>query len=236
MNILRLTKWCATVAFLSLIATFALNQYCAAQQASVAAQDGVEVLTRGPVHEAFAETITFDPEPGIVAPKAPPADIEEVPPQQRPAGRNVTWIPGYWAWDDERNDFLWLSGIWRALPPGRQWVPGYWGQSRTWLSMDFGLLGRCSGSRDSILARAAGNGRGWSQHCRDFRGRNLVAGLLGLAAKPLCMAPRILDARASRLGLGARPLRVDTQRLRLRRWLLRLLGSASRCCVCAGLF
>ena len=88
------------------------------------------MLTRGPVHEAFAETITFDPEPGIVAPQAPPADIEEVPPQQRPEGKNLAWIPGYWAWDDERNDFLWLSGIWRALPPGRQWVPGYWGQSQ----------------------------------------------------------------------------------------------------------
>ena len=98
--------------------------------APAAGQDGVEVLTRGPVHEAFAETITFDPEPGIVAPKAPPAAIEEVPPQQRPEGKNVTWIPGYWGWDDERNDFLWVSGIWRALPPGRQWVPGYWGQSR----------------------------------------------------------------------------------------------------------
>ena len=35
----------------------------------------------------------------------------------------MAWIPGYWAWDDERNDFLWISGIWRALPPGRQWVP-----------------------------------------------------------------------------------------------------------------
>ena len=30
------------------------------------------MLTRGPVHEAFAETVTFDPEPGIVVPKAPP--------------------------------------------------------------------------------------------------------------------------------------------------------------------
>src|SRR5688572_21720868 len=129
MNISCLTKWCATVAFLSLIATFALNRYCTAQQALVATQEGVEVLTRGPVHEAFAETITFDPEPGIVAPKEPPAAIEEVPPLQRPAGKNVTWIPGYWAWDDERNDFLWISGIWRALPPDRQWVPGYWGQS-----------------------------------------------------------------------------------------------------------
>ena len=92
-------------------------------------ENGVEVLTRGPVHEAFAETVTFDPEPGIVTPKAPPAAIEELPPEQRPEGANVAWIPGYWAWDDERADFLWVSGIWRALPPGRQWVPGYWGRA-----------------------------------------------------------------------------------------------------------
>ena len=82
------------------------------------------MLTRGPVHEAFAETITFDPEPGIVAPQAPPADIEEVPPQQRPEGKNVAWIPGYWAWDDERNDFLWLSGIWRACRQVASGCPG----------------------------------------------------------------------------------------------------------------
>ena len=93
------------------------------------ADEGVQVLTRGPVHEAFAETVTFDPEPGIVVPKRPPAAIEELPPEQRLEGANVTWIPGYWAWDDERSDFLWVSGIWRNLPPGRQWVPGYWGQS-----------------------------------------------------------------------------------------------------------
>jgi hypothetical protein len=92
-------------------------------------QAGVEVLTRGPVHEAFAETIAFDPQPGVVIPQTPPALIEEIPPAQRPAGDNVAWIPGYWGWDDERNDFLWISGVWRSLPPGRQWVPGYWAQS-----------------------------------------------------------------------------------------------------------
>ena len=138
MNVIRITKWCMATALVALGTTIGLNQHIAAQppqppqrpNAPAAVQDGVEVLTRGPVHEAFAETITFDPEPGIVAPQAPPADIEEVPPQQRPEGKNLAWIPGYWAWDDERNDFLWLSGIWRALPPGRQWVPGYWGQSQ----------------------------------------------------------------------------------------------------------
>ena len=97
----------------------------------------MEVLTRGPVHEAFAETVTYNPEPGVVAPKAPPAAIEEVPPAERPEGDNVAWIPGYWGWDEERNDFLWVSGVWRALPPGRQWVPGYWaksGQGSQWTS------------------------------------------------------------------------------------------------------
>ena len=90
---------------------------------------GVQVLTRGPVHEAFAGMVTFNPEPGIVVPKAPPAAIEEVPPGERPVGNNVTWIPGYWAWDEERTDFVWVSGTWRALPPGRQWMAGYWGQT-----------------------------------------------------------------------------------------------------------
>ena len=86
----------------------------------------IQVQTRGPVHEAFAETISFDPEPGIVVQNEPPEAIEEVPPDQRPEGENVAWIPGYLAWDDEREDFLWISGIWRDLPPGRQWIPGYW--------------------------------------------------------------------------------------------------------------
>ena len=90
-------------------------------------EDGMQVLTRGPVHEAFAETVTFDPEAGLVVPNRPPAAIEELPPEQRLEGANVAWIPGYWAWDDERSDFLWVSGIWRNLPPNRQWVPGYWG-------------------------------------------------------------------------------------------------------------
>ncbi len=89
-------------------------------------EEGVQVLTRGPVHEAFAETISFDAEPGIIVPKQPPEAIEEVPPELRPEGDNVAWIPGYVAWDDEREDFLWVSGIWRDLPPGRQWMPGYW--------------------------------------------------------------------------------------------------------------
>lgn len=91
---------------------------------------GTEVLTRGPMHEAFAGLVAFDPEPGNVAPEMPPEAIEEIPPRHKPQGANVEWIFGYWAWDEESREFLWVSGIWRNLPPGRQWVPGYWSRAR----------------------------------------------------------------------------------------------------------
>lgn len=129
MNSQYVLKGCLIAAVVTVGTQFNWDRRVAAQQTSAGAVKGVEVLTRGPVHEAFAETVTFDPQPGIVVPKAPPDAIEELPPDQKPEGENVAWIPGYWAWDDEREDFLWVSGIWRALPPGRQWVPGYWGQS-----------------------------------------------------------------------------------------------------------
>jgi hypothetical protein len=137
MNAYRIASSCIVAALLAISFAAAFNNAAALQQEPSDGQQGVEVLTRGPIHEAFAETVTFDPQPGLVAPKAPPAPIEELPPQQRPQGANVAWIPGYWAWDDERTDFLWVSGIWRALPPGRQWVPGYWaatGQGAQWTS------------------------------------------------------------------------------------------------------
>ena len=93
------------------------------------ASKGCKCSLAGRYTRRSPETVTYDPEPGIVVPKAPPAAIEELPPDQKPEGDNVAWVPGYWAWDDERSDFLWVSGIWRDLPPGRQWVPGYWGKS-----------------------------------------------------------------------------------------------------------
>ena len=90
----------------------------------------IEVLTRGPVHEAFAQPVTFDEEAAYIITRRPPAAIEEMPPDQRPAGNHIDWIPGYWAWDSDRNDFIWVSGCWRAVPPNTSWVPGYWAQVR----------------------------------------------------------------------------------------------------------
>jgi|GEM_PF-687859 len=89
-------------------------------------EEGVELLARGPVHEAFAEPIVDNPEGTLIISLQPPEAIDEVPPEYKPEGDNVIWIPGYWAWEDERKDFIWISGIWRNIPPGQRWVPGYW--------------------------------------------------------------------------------------------------------------
>lgn len=86
----------------------------------------VEHLTRGPLHEAFAEPYEADPRPAPIVPTQPPEPINEVPPEYRPDGENVVWIPGYWSWDDDRTDYIWVSGVWRDVPPEHQWVPGYW--------------------------------------------------------------------------------------------------------------
>src|SRR5579872_2171564 len=87
---------------------------------------GMEVEARGPVHEAFAQPTTGQPAQGPVITKQPPAPVDEVPPDQKPEGDNVQWIPGYWAWDDDTTDFIWVSGCWRIPPPGQRWMPGHW--------------------------------------------------------------------------------------------------------------
>ena len=108
-----------------------------------------QVLTRGPIHEAFAAPVVHDPASGPVLPKQPPDAIQELPPDQKPAGQNIQWIPGYWSWDVSRNDFIWVSGIWREPPPNKQWVPGYWHQVEggsqwvpgTWIPVSAGATG-----------------------------------------------------------------------------------------------
>jgi len=102
-----------------------------------AVEQDAEVLTRGPVHEAFAASVNYEPEAGILVSKQPPEVIDELPPEQELEGENVTWISGYWAWDEDESDFIWISGIWRNIPPDREWVPGYWnevGNQYQWIS------------------------------------------------------------------------------------------------------
>jgi len=89
-------------------------------------QPGVEVLARGPVHEAYASPVDAQPQSGPLVPRQPPNPVEELPPEQRPEGDHVLWIPGYWAWDTDANNYLWVSGVWREAPPARRWLPGSW--------------------------------------------------------------------------------------------------------------
>ena len=95
-------------------------------QDSLEVPEGLSVLTRGPLHEAFASVHQADPQPSALVLKTPPELIDEVPPEYKPDGNNVQWISGYWAWDDAQSDFIWISGIWRDVPPNRRWIPGYW--------------------------------------------------------------------------------------------------------------
>jgi hypothetical protein len=88
--------------------------------------DQAQDLTRGPIQEAFGQPLVFNAQPGPIAPKKPPELIQEVPPDEKPEGDNVAWIPGYWWWDDEGKNFIWVSGFWRTVPPGQVWMPGYW--------------------------------------------------------------------------------------------------------------
>jgi hypothetical protein len=117
---------------LGLLLTFGAGRVtprAAAQQGpELPQQEGVEPQGRGPVHEAFAEPGSARPEPLPVVAKQPPEPVNELPPDQKPDGDNVQWIPGYWTWNEETSDYLWVSGCWRAFPPGRTWMPGTWAQ------------------------------------------------------------------------------------------------------------
>jgi hypothetical protein len=59
--------------------------------------EGEVVMARGPVHEAYAEPIELRPQATPLVEKQPPDPVDEVPPDQKPEGDNVQWIPGYWS-------------------------------------------------------------------------------------------------------------------------------------------
>jgi len=111
------------------LAALLISHELASAQQTAAPDDGISVQACGPVHEAFAQPTDVKPVPGPTEPKQPPDPIAEEPPDQKPEGNNVQWVPGYWAWDTDKQDYLWVSGSWRVPPPNRTWVPGHWVQA-----------------------------------------------------------------------------------------------------------
>lgn len=76
-----------------------------------------------PIHEAFVIRAT-DPLPQEVVATQPPAPIAESrPPQANPL---AIWIPGYWMWIRERQNYEWVCGVWRVPPADHVWSTGYW--------------------------------------------------------------------------------------------------------------
>ncbi|MEK6237824.1 MAG: hypothetical protein N2C14_24200, partial [Planctomycetales bacterium] len=88
--------------------------------------EAVASLTRGPLHEAFAEQYNPNPAPGLTAPSKPPELVQEIPPSLFPNRPGMQWISGYWGWSQDYERFIWISGCWREVPRGRRWIPGYW--------------------------------------------------------------------------------------------------------------
>src|SRR5262245_48555468 len=79
--------------------------------------------SKGWVHEAYLPAVTgINPLEAIST--EPPSPLQEVTPQQPEP--DTIWIPGYWTWDPERNNFVWINGVWRLPPPNQKWIPGYW--------------------------------------------------------------------------------------------------------------
>ena len=95
-----------------------------------------EVLTRGPVHEAFAQPADTRVEAAVTVKQQPPEPLPEIAPNVRPEDENAEWIPGYWAFDGDNNQFIWVTGVYRVPPPNRTFVPGHWANTPegwTWI-------------------------------------------------------------------------------------------------------
>ena len=63
-----------------------------------------------------AISVTFGP---------PPLPVYEQP---LCPGEGYIWVPGYWAWDDDYDDYYWVPGTWVLAPEiGLLWTPPWWG-------------------------------------------------------------------------------------------------------------
>lgn len=101
-------------------------------QANVAANvSQFDTLLSGPVHEAFMQPFNGTAASGVVVQATPPKPLREIAPRFIPQGDDIQWIPGYWSAMPGQNgdsQFVWVSGTFRRMPPGRKWMSGGWVQ------------------------------------------------------------------------------------------------------------
>jgi hypothetical protein len=67
----QLNEFCSVAVWMVTSVAIVGGQAVAQQSGSIRNEE-IEILTRGPVHEAFAETVVFDPEPGLIIRTFPP--------------------------------------------------------------------------------------------------------------------------------------------------------------------
>lgn len=108
---------------------------------SLPTERGYALVLAAPVHEALlfnAGASSHETDP-MVVPNAPPATVKEQAPLAKRSptgssvpqfvGNNVQWIGGYWAWLNDARKYVWVSGLYRDIPPGRQWKSGSWSKT-----------------------------------------------------------------------------------------------------------
>lgn len=83
----------------------------------------IQPYENGPVHEAYVTPVSAELLLDAVE-FEPPEPLNERIPKQLDI--QAEWISGYWKWDLNANDFVWVSGVWRRPPPGHQWIAGFW--------------------------------------------------------------------------------------------------------------
>jgi len=75
----------------------------------------VVVSLSGAVFGQIAISISFGP-PALPIYEQPPCPAE-----------GYIWTPGYWAFDQDYDDYYWVPGTWVEAPEvGLLWTPGYW--------------------------------------------------------------------------------------------------------------
>ncbi|RMF44756.1 MAG: hypothetical protein D6753_01775 [Planctomycetota bacterium] len=113
-------------------------------------QAKVEILSTGPLHEAFVgtERVYRRMQPSAVP---PPAPLSELPPSPSSFSESAQWIPGYWDWDSMRGEFVWVSGFYRRAPPGRKWVPTAWVKTEGGSERIAGYWGEAEQDRPEVL-------------------------------------------------------------------------------------